>query len=258
MFSDALSEFRTDWVLSGRAASSSSCYVTLLSALAATAPCPTLDDARAWVAEPPTVSMRRKRAQAVRAFGRWSAQVGDDDFPWWDNVRVPTEREQPQPTALRADFEVALGRLHSPRDRALVAVLWGCGLRRGEAAQLVRSDINLGERYLVVRRSKTGKPRVVPMAPETHRLLRQHLRGWNHETVFHLTGNGITLMLRRNALLPAHAWRRGWAVEALRHGVSEASVRAAAGWASGAMVARYTRAVASELAIDEFKRAWPV
>ena len=169
MFSDALSEFRTDWVLSGRAASSSSCYVTLLSALAATAPCPTLDDARAWVAEPPTMSMRRKRAQAVRAFGRWSAQVGDDDFPWWDNVRVPTEREQPQPTALRADFEVALGRLHSPRDRALVAVLWGCGLRRGEAAQLVRSDINLGERYLVVRRSKTGKPRVVPMRPSSSR-----------------------------------------------------------------------------------------
>ena len=36
----------------------------------------------------------------------------------------------------------------------------------------------------------------------------------------------------------AHAWRRGWAVQALRNGVSETSVRAAAGWSSGAMVAR--------------------
>ena len=36
----------------------------------------------------------------------------------------------------------------------------------------------------------------------------------------------------------AHAWRHGWAVQALRNGVSETSVRAAAGWSSGAMVAR--------------------
>jgi len=45
-------------------------------------------------------------------------------------------------------------------------------------------------------------------------------------------------------------------VQALRSGVSEASVRAAAGWSSGAMVARYTRALSGELAVDEFQRVW--
>ena len=54
----------------------------------------------------------------------------------------------------------------------------------------------------------------------------------------------------------AHAWRRGWAVQALRSGVSETSVRAAAGLSSGAMVARYTSALSEELAIDEFQRCW--
>ena len=39
----------------------------------------------------------------------------------------------------------------------------------------------------------------------------------------------------------------------LRNGVSETSVRAAAGWSSGAMVARYTRALSGELAVEEFK-----
>jgi len=39
-------------------------------------------------------------------------------------------------------------------------------------------------------------------------------------------------------------------------GVSETSVRAAAGWSSGAMVARYTNALSSELAVDEFQRSW--
>ena len=37
---------------------------------------------------------------------------------------------------------------------------------------------------------------------------------------------------------------------------SETSVRAAAGWSSGAMVARYTRALSGELAVEEFQRSW--
>ena len=52
-----------------------------------------------------------------------------------------------------------------------------------------------------------------------------------------------------------YKWR-GWAVESLGRGVSEHSMRAAAVWSSGAMVARYTRARSSELAVAEFSRAW--
>ena len=44
------------------------------------------------------------------------------------------------------------------------------------------------------------------------------------------------------------------AVQALCSGVSETSVGAAAGWSSGAMVARYTRALSGELAVEEFQR----
>jgi len=42
-------------------------------------------------------------------------------------------------------------------------------------------------------------------------------------------------------------------VHALRSGVSQTSVQAAAGWSSGAMVTRYTAAVSGELAISEFR-----
>ena len=34
--------------------------------------------------------------------------------------------------------------------------------------------------------------------------------------------------------------------------LSDSDVRAAAGWSSGAMVARYTRALSGELAVEEF------
>jgi hypothetical protein len=94
------------------------------------------------------------------------------------------------------------------------------------------------------------------MPPVTVRWVRRHLRGWTEPTLFGLTANGIHLLLRRHGLLPAHAWHRGWAVQSLRSGVSETSVRSAAGWSSGAMVARYTRAMSAELAVDEFRGAW--
>jgi len=42
----------------------------------------------------------------------------------------------------------------------------------------------------------------------------------------------------------------------LRAGVSETSVKAAAGWSSGAMVSRYTRTLSGELAVEEFQRVW--
>jgi len=60
--------------------------------------------------------------------------------------------------------------------------------------------------------------------------------------------------MNKNIDLPtAHAWRRGWTVQGLRNSVSETSVRAAAGWSSRAMVARYTHALLGELAVQRFQ-----
>ena len=71
-----------------------------------------------------------------------------------------------------------------------------------------------------------------------------------------MSTNAIRLRLQRLDLPSAHAWRRGWAVQALRNGVSETSVKAAAGWSSGEMVARYTRALSGEIAVEEFQKSW--
>ena len=59
------------------------------------------------------------------------------------------------------------------------------------------------------------------------------------ESIFNLTTNAIILRLQKTGFPSAHAWRRAWAVQALRNGVPETSVLATAGWSSGAMVARY-------------------
>ena len=44
-------------------------------------------------------------------------------------------------------------------------------------------------------------------------------------------------------------------MQTLRSGASESSVRAAAGWSIGAIVARATRALIGELTVEEFQRS---
>jgi integrase/recombinase XerD len=163
---------------------------------------------------------------------------------------------RPQETTTEQDYMKAVCSALTLRDKALIEVLWSCGLRRSELTKLNAEDVNFAEGFLIVRTSKTGRPRVVPLSPAARHAVRKHLGKRTQGSLFGMTPNAVRLLLQRLDAPSAHAWRRGWAVQALRSGVSETSVRAAAGWSSGAMMARYTRALSGELAVEEFQRGW--
>jgi integrase len=256
MYTDLLEEFRLDWTLSGRASSTAHLYVTQLADFFTAGRDHTLAGAKLWLAQTASTSVRRKRGQALRAFGRWCTENGLDGWSWAQNVPLVNESVTPQTTVVESDYKAAIAKCRSPRDRAVIELLWSCGLRRGELAALVTEDVNLSGGYIVVRRSKTGRPRVVPLAPPAIRSLRVLMRQNTSGSLLCMTSNAIRLLLIRLGAPSAHAWRRGWAVRALAAGVSEASVRAAAGWSSGAMVARYTQKLASDVAVAEFRRQW--
>jgi integrase/recombinase XerD len=251
-----LDEFELDWRLAGKTTQTATNYIDALNKLLDMFTEPTLANVKEWIASTDSQASRRKRGQAVRAFGQWSQTNEYDLFDWWKQVPLAKEVTRPQQTAVPADYLLALKQAHTTRDKALIEVLWSCGLRRIEITRLALEDVNFGEGYLIVRTSKTGKPRVAPLSPAARHALRKHIGKRTQGSLFGMTPNAIRLCLQRLGAPSAHAWRRGWAVQALRDGVSETSVRAAAGWSSGAMVARYTRALSGELAIDEFQRVW--
>lgn len=251
-----LDEFRLDWRLAGKAERTATDYTKALRDLLRAQPEPTLVDVKQWLASTESSVVRRKRGQAVRAFGKWAIQHGYDIFPWWTQVPLAKEAQRPQETVVEADYKAALLRARTIRDKALIEVLWSCGLRRSEIARLSVEDVNVAEGFLVVRHSKTGKPRIAPLSLTARKAVRRLLRGKSGGSVFGMSTNAIRLCLQRLHAPSAHAWRRGWAVQALRCGVSETSIKAAAGWSGGAMVTRYTTALSGELAIEEFQRSW--
>jgi integrase len=251
-----LREFQLDWRLAGKAERTASDYSKAITDLLTQHPEPTLNDVKAWIASTNSVVGRRKRGQAVRAFGKWSDTNDYDIFTWWKMVPLAKETMRPQITVTDFDYKKAVCAATTMRDKALIEVLWSCGLRRSEIARLEVSDVNFSEGFLVIHTSKTGKPRIAPLSPPARHALRKHIGKRTQGSLFGMTTNAIRLCLQRLGAPSAHAWRRGWAVQALRSGVSETSVRAAAGWSSGAMVARYTRALSGELAVEEFQRIW--
>jgi integrase len=249
-------EFANDWHLSGKAKSTAAHYLKCLEHLLSEYSEPDLASAKAWIESAPTVSVKRKRAQSVRAYGKWATENEYEIFEWWKRIMVPREQIKPQETVTVTDYEKGIAIAANRRDRALIEVLWSCGLRRSEIASLRIEDVNFEEGFVIVRTTKTGKPRVAPLSPPAIRALRRFLGRRNEGSLLQMSSNAIRLRLQRMGLPSAHAWRRGWAVQALRTGVSETSVRAAAGWSSGAMVARYTQALSGELAVEEFRRSW--
>lgn len=251
-----LSEFELDWHLAGKSPRTAANYRNELAKLLVQFSDPTLTNVKSWISSTESMVVRRKRGQAVRALGRWAEEHEYGFFEWWRRVPLAREVQRPQQTCVESDYREALTRVRTLRDRALIEILWTCGLRRGEIASLVVEDVNLADGFLIIRKSKTGRPRVAPLSPAARHALRRLIAGRKEGYVFEMTTNAIRLRLQRLGLPSAHAWRRGWAVESLRKGVSESSVRAVAGWSSGAMVARYTRALSGELAISEFQRAW--
>jgi site-specific recombinase XerD len=74
------------------------------------------------------------------------------------------------------------------RDRAIIAVFYGCGLRRSEGMNLNITDIDLQQKLLFVRKGKGNKQRYVPIANRHAEDLRSYLqegREWflyNHDT----------------------------------------------------------------------------
>lgn len=251
-----IDEFVSDWVLSGKSATTANAYKKNLILLLKYCSDPQLIDVKKWLTDAQTKEVCRKRAQSARAFGSWCEKAGLEEFGFWKHIPVQKIEIKPQCTVVEADYIKALSQCTTTRDIALVEMLWSTGMRREEISRACIEHVDFAGGFIVVPTSKNGRPRIVPLSTKLLQAMRKLIGRRESGPILNMSGNAIRQRLRRMGVPTAHAWRRGWAVQALRNGVSETSVKAAAGWSSGEMVARYTRALSGELAIKEFQRSW--
>ena len=91
---------------------------------------------------------------------------------------VSTPREILSPDEV-GQLHLAADQLRAPDNltaRALLAIFYGCGLRRLEAERLDLKDIQLNKGILFVREGKGGKRRAIPMSREVKKSLRLYIQ----------------------------------------------------------------------------------
>jgi integrase/recombinase XerC len=145
-----------------------------------------LRDFRAWLAARHerglSATSNARALSVVRGFFRWLDRRGLAANPAIATMRGP-KLPQPVPKALTVnDAAAALDEMGvaadepwiAARDAAVVALLYGCGLRIGEALGLDRAVLPLGDTLVVL--GKGRKQRVVPVLPAVQDAVAAYLR----------------------------------------------------------------------------------
>lgn len=174
-------------------------------------------------------------------------------------------------------FKACAGRtFEARRDAALMRVLADSGMRRGELAGLMVADVHLEGAGLILLRGETSKgnrDRLVPLSREAvaamDRYLRlRHSHAYAHEPWLwlgkrgRLSDSGILQVVERRGRqagvpgLHPHRFRHTFAHRGQRGGMSASSLMAIGGWKDPAMLARYGRSAAAELAVAEYRRVF--
>jgi site-specific recombinase XerD len=162
------------------------------------------------------------------------------------------------------------------RNRALIAVLWRCGLRISEALDLELRDLDLDQGTLRVRHGKGDRSRTVGVDEQTAALLarwidrRCKLKPGARAPVFCTLAGGRIDSSYIRRLLPrlarkadverrvhAHGLRHTHAAELAREGTPINIIRDDLGHTSLAVTDRYLRDVAPQAVIDTLRaRRW--
>jgi len=145
-----------------------------------------LRDFRAWLADRHArglgATSNARALSVVRGFFRWLDRRGLAANAAIGTLRGP-RLPKPVPKALTApDAAAALDEIGTlqdepwiaARDAAVVALLYGCGLRIGEALGLDRAALPLRDTLVV--HGKGGKQRVVPVLPAVQDAVAAYLR----------------------------------------------------------------------------------
>lgn len=109
------------------------------------------------------VSMYRLLLVARELMG-WLVRLGRCEHNVMSVLRIATGRSERRAVLSREEVQELYSVCGRPRERAMLSLLYGCGLRHSEALRVDVQDVSLGSGVLCVRRGKGGRSRVVPMS----------------------------------------------------------------------------------------------
>lgn len=101
-------------------------------------------------------------------------------------------REKVLPNVLsKEEIKAILDAPYNLKHRAMLAMIYSCGLRRGELLSLTKFDIDSKRMVVIIRMAKGKKDRIVPLSPKILSLLRDYYKSYSpKEFLFEGQGGG--------------------------------------------------------------------
>jgi integrase/recombinase XerC len=243
-----------------------------------------LTDFRAWLAHNAAndmgASSRARAVAGVRNFFRWLDRSGQMHNAAIDLLKLPkSARRLPRPVTERQARDLVALAKDTPdeswiglRDEALFILLYGAGLRIGEALSLTRDDLMRGDRITVT--GKGNKQRNVPVLPIIRAVAEKYLAacpyvlksdaqvfiGARGEPLNPAIAQRSLRVLRRQLGLPdsvtPHALRHSFATHLLASGADLRSLQELLGHSSLSTTQLYTQVDVQQLS-NTYRAAHP-
>lgn len=153
------------------------------------------------------------------------------------------------------------------RDRAILELLYGCGLRVGELVRLKNEDVDLKEGWVKVL-GKGNKERLVPLGSKAKEALNAYLthnaeRPSHDACLFQLTARSVQRMVKKWSLrtgmtrrVTPHTLRHSYATHLMEGGADLRGIQELLGHASLSTTQKYTHVSLKQL-MEVYDKAHP-
>ncbi|TET42377.1 MAG: hypothetical protein E3J66_03675 [Dehalococcoidia bacterium] len=198
--------------------------------------------------------------RAIKAFCNWLHRQGYIPENPIRFVDAPKPSKQILPSLTMEQVQYLMEQCDNLRDKAIISLLADSGMRLNELANIHASDIDW-DSYVITIIGKGNKQRKAPFTERTAKLLRQCLpNNGIGDNIWHMEPHGIQSMLRKLELetgikCNAHGFRRGFACNLHRKGLSTLDIMHLGGWEDLSMVLRYTRSITFEDCLQHYREA---
>jgi integrase/recombinase XerD len=130
-----------------------------------------------------SASLVNHHIYALKTFIKYQEENGNISKNPFSALNFPKPKYPPRRVLSREEINALYEACQTMREKALLALFYGCGLRRSEAEKLNIDDVNFKNQLLYVRLGKGKRRRVVPMTEQVKKDMENY---YKHERIIYM------------------------------------------------------------------------
>lgn len=152
----------------------------------------------------------RKQLQVINKFSRYLTESGQESFTVRLRIKGAADRSSNVLTVAEVQqlYEATTDNILGLRDKAMLALYYGCGLRKNEGIGMNLQDVSFDKALVFVRKGKGYKERYVPLSGSSKTDLENYICYSRPYLLNHRKDDALLLSIKGKRLSGAMAYDR--------------------------------------------------